>query len=198
MIPICLLLQLEGGRNFETFIASTFGYKPSSSTDTNKTKTAIKLRLESLSLFNKSEKEKFRLPLLPPSPPDSSCLVSSPHNCQQCWQQGRGLLQFSTHLLATARWAGAPPCSWWWGRLRWWWRLSPCRCLDGLTTGRLFLSLAPPALVVIERERERTYIFVFKSLSIFDIVVILSPLHLAPPSCSSTRLHWRWQGWPPP
>ena len=32
LIPNCLLLHLEAGRNFETFIASTFGYKPSSST----------------------------------------------------------------------------------------------------------------------------------------------------------------------
>ena len=33
LIPNCLLLHLEAGRNLETFIASTFGYKPSSSTD---------------------------------------------------------------------------------------------------------------------------------------------------------------------
>ena len=32
LIPNCLLLHLEAGRNFETLIASTFGYKPSSST----------------------------------------------------------------------------------------------------------------------------------------------------------------------
>ena len=33
LISNCLLLHLEAGRNLETFIASTFGHKPSSSTD---------------------------------------------------------------------------------------------------------------------------------------------------------------------
>ena len=33
LIPTSLLLQLEAGRNFETFIASTSGLKPFSSTD---------------------------------------------------------------------------------------------------------------------------------------------------------------------
>ena len=33
LIPNCLLLHLEAGRNLEAFIASTFGYRPSSSTD---------------------------------------------------------------------------------------------------------------------------------------------------------------------
>ena len=33
LIPTSLLLQLEAGRNFETFIASTNGLKPFSSTD---------------------------------------------------------------------------------------------------------------------------------------------------------------------
>ena len=32
LIPTSLLLQLEAGRNFETFIASTSGLKPFSST----------------------------------------------------------------------------------------------------------------------------------------------------------------------
>ena len=35
LIPTSLLLQLEAGRNFETFIASTSGLKPFSSTDQN-------------------------------------------------------------------------------------------------------------------------------------------------------------------
>ena len=33
LIPTSLLLQLEAGRNFETFIASTSSLKPLSSTD---------------------------------------------------------------------------------------------------------------------------------------------------------------------
>ena len=33
LIPNCLLLHIEAGRNFETFIASTCGLEPSSSTD---------------------------------------------------------------------------------------------------------------------------------------------------------------------
>ena len=52
LIPNCLLLHLEAGRILETFIASTFGYKPSSSTDTNNRKTAIRTKLKSLSLFS--------------------------------------------------------------------------------------------------------------------------------------------------
>ena len=63
MIPICLLLHLDAGINLETFIVSTFGYKPSSSTDTNNRKTAIRTKLKSLSLFSGSEKSP-RLPLL--------------------------------------------------------------------------------------------------------------------------------------
>ena len=75
------------------------------------------------------------------------------------WPHGRGILQFSTHLLAKARWAWAPPCSWWWGRLRWW-RLPPwCYWMgwppDAAACRRskahLHISLAPPALMVIER-----------------------------------------------
>ena len=36
LIPTSLLLQLEAGRNFETFIASTSGLKPFSSTQNDK------------------------------------------------------------------------------------------------------------------------------------------------------------------
>ena len=71
LISNCLLLHLEAGRNLETFIASTFGYKPSSSTDTNNRKTAIRTKLKSLSLFSGSEKSP-RLPFSPPSPLSSS------------------------------------------------------------------------------------------------------------------------------
>ena len=39
--------------NFETFIASTFGIEPYSSTDAKDWITAIKIKLESLSLFVK-------------------------------------------------------------------------------------------------------------------------------------------------
>ena len=46
LIPTSLLLQLEAGRNFETFIASTSGLKPFSSTDTNSRKTAIMTKLK--------------------------------------------------------------------------------------------------------------------------------------------------------
>ena len=46
LIPNCLLLHLEAGRNLETFIASTFGYKPSSSTQKSEiTKNAKKKRI---------------------------------------------------------------------------------------------------------------------------------------------------------
>ena len=65
LIPNCLLLHLEAGRNLETFIVSTFGYKPSSSTDTNNRKTAIRTKLKSLSLFNESEK--WKIPSAAPS-----------------------------------------------------------------------------------------------------------------------------------
>ena len=40
----------RGWKKFRTFIASTFGIEPSSSTDTNNWITAIKTKLESLSL----------------------------------------------------------------------------------------------------------------------------------------------------
>ena len=65
LIPNCLLLHLEAGRNLETFIASTYGLKPFSSTDTNLRKTAImtKLKRLSLSLGRENESEK------PPKPP---------------------------------------------------------------------------------------------------------------------------------
>ena len=46
LIPTSLLLQQEAGRNFETFIASTSGLKPFSSTDTNSRKTAIMTKLK--------------------------------------------------------------------------------------------------------------------------------------------------------
>ena len=44
LIPTSLLLQLEAGS--ETFIASTSGLKPFSSTDTNSRKTAIMTKLK--------------------------------------------------------------------------------------------------------------------------------------------------------
>ena len=65
LIPTSLLLQLEAGRNFETFIASTSGLKPFSSTDTKSRKTAIMTKSKRLSLSLKSENEK------PPKPPPS-------------------------------------------------------------------------------------------------------------------------------
>ena len=69
LIPTSLLLQLEAGRNFETFIASTSGLKPFSSTDTNSRKTAImtKLKWLSLSLSLESENESKNPPKPPPS-----------------------------------------------------------------------------------------------------------------------------------
>ena len=50
LIPNCLLLHLEAGRNLETFFASTFGYKPSSSTDLNCLLSTRHLNLSSISL----------------------------------------------------------------------------------------------------------------------------------------------------
>ena len=77
LIPTSLLLQLEAGRNFETFIASTSGLKPFSSTDTNLRKTAIMKKLKQLSLSleseNESEKAPKGPPFAPPSPLSSSC-----------------------------------------------------------------------------------------------------------------------------
>ena len=57
------------------------------------------------------------------------------------------------------------------------------------------ISLSCSACLDGNREREPT--FVFDLLPIFAIVVFLSPLYLASPSCSSTRPHHSWQGWPP-
>ena len=51
------LTATRGWKKFETFIASTFGIEPSSSTDTNNWITAIKTKLESLSLSLESENE---------------------------------------------------------------------------------------------------------------------------------------------
>ena len=46
--------------NFGTFIASTFGIEPSSSTDANDWITAITIKLESLSLFVKVKNPHFQ------------------------------------------------------------------------------------------------------------------------------------------
>ena len=62
----------RGWKKFRTFIASTFGIEPSSSTDTNNWITAIKTKLESLSLSLESENESEK-PLSPPSPLSSTC-----------------------------------------------------------------------------------------------------------------------------
>ena len=66
LIPNCLLLHLEAGRNLETFIASTSGLKPFSSTDTNSRKTAIMTKLKRLSLSLESENESEKPPKTPP------------------------------------------------------------------------------------------------------------------------------------
>ena len=50
----------RGWKKFRTFIASTFGIEPSSSTDANDWITAIKIKLESLSLFVKVKNPHFQ------------------------------------------------------------------------------------------------------------------------------------------
>ena len=71
-----------GWNFFETFIDSTFGLKPSSSTDINFTKPAIMTNEEQLSVSLESEKPQ-PLPLAPPLPLTSSCWLSVPLDLQQ-------------------------------------------------------------------------------------------------------------------
>ena len=82
LIPNCLLLHLEAGRNFETFIASTYGLKPFSSTDTNYMKTAIMTKLEQLLLSLESENRESEnprcLPLCASIAPELLLLTLSP------------------------------------------------------------------------------------------------------------------------
>ena len=82
LIPNCLLLHLEAGRNLETFIASTYGLKPFSSTDTNYMKTAIMTKLEQLSLSLESENRESEnprcLPLRASIAPELLLLTLSP------------------------------------------------------------------------------------------------------------------------
>ena len=166
--------------------------------DTNKTKTAIKLRLKSLSLFNKSEKEKsLRHPLSSPSPQD--CRVSSPYNCHQCWRRT------PDYPLTTGAWFTSIL------------HTSPCDSQMGggtslqLVMRKIKMMIAPISMLLLgwvdhkssislscsaclDGNREREPTFVFDLLPIFAIVVFLSPLYLASPSCSSTRPHHSWQG----
>ena len=112
LIPICHVLHLEAGIILETFIASTFGYKPSLSTDTNIRKTANKHNVEVTFTFP----WKWKIPSTAPSrlqypwisPTDSFVpLVLS--------------ISFLCRVHRTAPWPT------WWGRLRWW-RPPPCCC----------------------------------------------------------------------
>ena len=63
LIPICLLLHLEAGIDLETFIASTFGYKPSSNTDTNIRKNSNKDQVDVTFTFQ----WKWKIPSAAPS-----------------------------------------------------------------------------------------------------------------------------------
>ena len=110
------------------------------------------------------------------------------------WPHGRGILLFSTHLLATARWAWAPPCSWWWGRLRWW-RLHPWCLLKGLTTWRRCVSAlqgTPPHLsgsACLDGNWENLHLFLVCSPS--PILLSFYP-YTSKPSCSSKHLLQNW------
>ena len=113
------------------------------------------------------------------------------------WPHGRGILLFSTHLLATARWAWAPPCSWWWGRLRWW-RLPPWCLLNGLTTWRRCVSAlqgTPPHLsgsACLDGNWENLHLFLVCSPS--PILLSFYP-YTSKPSCSSKHLLQNWLCW---
>ena len=154
LIPNCLLLHLEAGRNLETFIASTYGLKPFSSTDTNLRKTAImtKLKRLSLSLGRENESEKPPKPPLRASiAPELLLLTCCPLGLHKIGFPQAGSTELPPDPLGRGRWANLTPSgillsttgqgylhwlqwSWWWGRLRWW-RPLHVVALDGCPPG---------------------------------------------------------------
>ena len=79
LIPTSPLLQLEAGINFETFIASTSGLKPFSSTDTNSRKTAIMTKLTDFHFLSKVKmKNPQSLPLRASIAPELLLLTCCP------------------------------------------------------------------------------------------------------------------------